>query len=112
MPGIPCCNNYSVNISSVDSGAIFNGIVNDTFIELDVPSPHQCSVYEVQVSAFNGLGEGEVLITKWSPGGDRVPYNNIHCKSQILCSRPICLFFYKVVLLTYIKLIILHAESM
>ncbi len=70
MPGIPCCNNYSVNISSVDSGAIFNGIVNDTFIELDVPSPHQCSVYEVQVSAFNGLGEGEVLITKWSPGGE------------------------------------------
>ena len=70
VPGIPCCNTYYVNISSVDSGNIFSGNVSDTFIEVNVPSPHQCSVYEVQVSAFNGLGEGEVLITKWSPGGE------------------------------------------
>ena len=39
-------------------------------ITIDIQTQHLCSLYQITISAFNDLGEGEVLVTKWSLGGE------------------------------------------
>lgn len=72
VPGIPCCNSYSVNITNTESGIKVVKTINgsdSTSVILDVFEEHLCSLYEIQISAVNDLGEGEVMKTKWSLGG-------------------------------------------
>ena len=94
IPGTECCSRYSINISNPDSE--MNLTINDTtdpFVVFDIPSQYLCSVYKIQISAFNQLGEGEILDTRWSLGGNQIikwfqvafnSYFNIHCVSALL----------------------------
>ena len=71
VPGIPtCCDRYSVNITNIDSGLVhLDDIINETSVLIDVSAEHLCSLYSIEISAYNGVGEGALMKTTWSLGG-------------------------------------------
>ena len=65
-----CCDRYSVNITNIDSGLVhLDDIINETSVLVDISAEHLCSLYSIEISAYNDLGEGDLMKTTWSLGG-------------------------------------------
>ena len=72
VEGIPlCCNKYSISITNDTGTQIINNntTITDTHIIIDTHPKQLCSVYVIEISAHNNVGQGETMTIKWSLGG-------------------------------------------
>ena len=70
VPGTECCIAYSVKITNIQTGEqIYAGNTTDPSYSFTVFLDRLCHQYSVRISAYNQLGEGELLETVWSLGG-------------------------------------------